>query len=502
MAAPAAWNLKGPDATSGSEWASRPRYVVSDIPTLLWRERGLMLVVFAVIFALGLMAAFSMKTRYPAYSSVLVRLGQEYVYEPRAGDAGRGAVPDSDQVIQSETEILSSAHLKQRVIERLGLAYIDPKLAERYASAGPADKREISGIALRELQSGFKVETAPDTPIIRVSFTHQKPEVAARVLNTLLEEYLIYRRAVLSETDSPALEQQRQSFEQKLAAADSAYEQFLNNNRIGDFVAEKTSLSQLQAQIEQQKYQTDAQLQDRLGRLAALNGQLAALTPEVGLFHDINPAAADKLVQLKVQREDLLARYKPNARPVQELDYQIAQLQMAIGAGRTSGESARRVGVNPVYQTVQTDKIQLAAESAALRQASEALARQIQQVTDRRIKLAGLEPAFQELSLDRDVLQANVRDFTVREQQSRAAQEIQAFSNDNIRIVERALPPTKGTSLKKPVAILSLLFAGFTALCAGLLRAFLRPGLPTPRSAARTLDLPVLGAASLKPRTA
>jgi uncharacterized protein involved in exopolysaccharide biosynthesis len=96
------------------------------------------------------------------------------------------------------------------------------------------------------------------------------------------------------------------------------------------------------------------------------------------------------------------------------------------------------------------------------------------------------------------VLQANVRDFTVREQQSKAAQEIAAYSNDSIRIVERALPATKGKSLRKPAFALALLFAAFTAACAGLLRAFLRPGLPTPRSASRTLDLPVLGAAPLK----
>lgn len=499
MAGPAAWS----DKTGQAEgWTPRARYALADLPVLLWRERWLMLAVFLAIFALGLAAAFSMKTRYPAYSSVLVRLGQEYVYEPRAGDAGRGAVPDSDQVLQSETEILGSAHLKQRTIERLGLAYIEPKLAQKYAAAGPAEKRVIMGSALRSMTSNFKVETAPDTPIIRVSFSHPKPEVAAKVLNTLLEEYLIHRRTVLSENAFPAIEQQRQAFEERLAAADSAYEDFLNNNRIGDFQAEKASLTQLQAQIEQQKYQTDAQLQERLGRLATLDRQFAALRPEVGLYRDVNVQPADKLVQLKVQREDLLARYKPDAKPVQEVDAQIAQLQAAIGAGRTSGEGARRIGVNPVYQSVQTDRIQLAAEVAALRHASAALESQVRQVTDRRLKLAALEPMFQELSLDRDVLQANVRDFTVREQQSRAAQEMAAFSNDNIRIVERALTPTQGKSLKKPVAVLALLFAGFSALCAGLLRAFLRPGLPTPRTAARTLEMPVLGSASLKPRSA
>ena len=48
------------------------------------------------------------------------------------------------------------------------------------------------------------------------------------------------------------------------------------------------------------------------------------------------------------------------------------------------------------------------------------------------------------------------------------------------------------------VLVLALLFAAFSALCAGLLRMFLRPGMPTPASAGRTLDLPVLGAAPLK----
>lgn len=135
-----------------------------------------------------------------------------------------------------------------------------------------------------------------------------------------------------------------------------------------------------------------------------------------------------------------------------------------------------------------------------MRQSQAELASQIDRLTARRLRLAELEPRFQELSLDRDVLQASVRDFSVKEEQSRAAQEIAAKSNDNIRIVQRAIPPTKGKSLRKPVVMLAFLFAGFSALCAGLLRMFLRPGLPTPQAAARTLDLPVLGAAGLKAR--
>ena len=498
MAPPGALTSRSYEASPSSVWANRPRYAARDFVVLLWRERLLMAAVFAVIVILGLVAALSLKTAYPAYASVLVRLGQEYVYEPRAGDAARGATPDSDQLIQSETEILGSAQLKQRVIQRLGLSAIYPELGKKYAAAKPDEQRKIMGAAIRAMEQGLKIETAPDTPVIRVSFENPDPQRAAKVLNSLLEEYLVYRRGVLGDRSSPVLEQQRLAFESRLAAADAAYEDFLNFNRIGDFAAEKTSLSQLQSQLEAQKYQVDAQLQDRLGRLSALERQFAQVSPEVGLFRDLNPAGADKLVQLKVQRENLLSRYRPDSRSVQELDAQIAHLERSLAAGRMEGDGARRVGVNPVYQTLQTDKIQLTAEVAALRQQSVALGGQLEQVLQRRLRLAELEPRFQELALDRDVLQSNVRAFTVKAEESRAAEEIAAQTSDNIRIVSRAIAPTKGKSLRKPIFALAILFGAFTALTVGLLRMFLRPGLPTPSSAARTLELPVLATARLK----
>ena len=66
--------------------------------------------------------ALTLKTLYPTHSSVLVKLGQEYVYQPRSGDAGRGAVPDNDQMVQSEAEIMGSDAVKMRVVGRLGVA--------------------------------------------------------------------------------------------------------------------------------------------------------------------------------------------------------------------------------------------------------------------------------------------------------------------------------------------------------------------------------------------
>ncbi|RYF92744.1 MAG: lipopolysaccharide biosynthesis protein [Caulobacteraceae bacterium] len=500
MAYAGSWTSVPHDPPARADWAGRPRYAPSDFVTLLWREKGLMLAVFLVIFLIGAGFALTLKKSYTAGSSVLVQLGQEYVYEPRAGDAARGAVPDTDSLVASETEILLSSQLRERTLRKVGLSVVYPTLGADYAAAPAAEKPLIMAKAVQDMGENMNVAATPLNPVVRITFEHPDPVMAARVLNVFLEEYLVYRRTVLVQSASPALERQRVLFEERLAEADTAYQEFLANNNLGDFAATKASMTQLIGQLEGQRYSLDASLQERQGRLASLESQLGGVAPEIGLYRDANTADTDKLASLKVQREDLRSRYTPDSQTMQNIDAQIRQLEAAVASGRTAAPGARRTGVNPVYQTLQTEKIQLAAEIASLRSARDANTAQYAEATTKLQQLAALEPQFTELTRDRDILQSSVRDYTVKEQQDDAARMMAGESNDNIRIVERASPPPKGASLKKPVLILAFLFAGFSALCAGLLRMFLRPGMPTPASASRTLDLPVLGAAPLKAR--
>lgn len=492
-----AWTYPAPASAPrpADGWSSRTRYAPTDFITLLWRDRFLMAAIFAVLFALGLAFAFTLKTGYEARSSIVVRLGQEYVYQPRAGDAGRGAVPDNDAVIQSEVEILGSAPLKERVIERLGVETIYPELRD---SKDPAAHAAAVSKATRAMEKSLKIETAPDTPVIRLGFKHDNPQTAARVLNAVLDEYMVYRQSILMQSDAPALLAQRTASEEKLAAADAALEAFMTFNNIGDFDSEKTSLNQLQQQLEQQKYSVAATLRERQARLSALSRQFAGLPSEIALYRDANLKGADQLHDLRLQRAELLSRYMPGSDRVQAIEEQIGDLERAQAATRAPGDSARRTGPNPVYQTLQTEKTQLTAEVAGLQQSLAAVTEQIGQITDRQLRLAQLEPRYQSLVRDRGILQQNVSDFATREQESLANSAIAGKGANNIRIVERATAPTQGSSLKKPVAVLALLFAGFTALTIGLLHIFLRPGVSTPLSAGRTLDLPVLGTARVK----
>jgi uncharacterized protein involved in exopolysaccharide biosynthesis len=106
--------------------------------------------------------------------------------------------------------------------------------------------------------------------------------------------------------------------------------------------------------------------------------------------------------------------------------------------------------------------------------------------------LSNLEPRYQELQRQRDLLEQNVRSFSEREVEARTRTEMIQQNVKNIRELERATPPVEGSSLKFPVAVLGILFAAFTALMAGLLRVMTREGFSTGRSIERTLGIPVL----------
>lgn len=476
----------------------RPRYSPSEWTGLLWRERVLIALVFALIFALGTFAASTLPKTYVARSSLLVHLGQEYVYQPRAGDAARGAVPLTSDVVQSEVEILSSDELKRRVIRNLGLQAIDPGLAAKWTSADPERRRLIEGAAVKIISRGLKVDTAPDIGVVRLSFQHRDPQAAAAILNGLIDAYLSYRHEVLTDPTSPLIAREKSAFEARLAQADAAYQDFQTQNGIGDLPTEKASLAVLRQSTLEEQYKAQRLLTDAQSKLASLNRSIEASPREIEIQHDVDMSASTKLLQLKLERRDLLSRYKPNAAPVKELDAKIAALEAFAASPGGASDKDMRLGANPVRQDLERHRNEATAEAAAQSHMLSELGRQLDEITRRQQRLSALESRYQDLSVEREVLQANIRAFAQRQEEARAAQELAGHGDDSIRVVDRASAPVEGASLRQPLFALSALFAAFTALCAGLLRVFLRRGFVTPEAAGRVLDLPVLATAPLK----
>lgn len=489
----------------------------------IWKERGLMLVIFMIIFALGASFAMLQKPTYPAYSSLLVRLGDEYVYQPTVGDVGQGFVPTTpDQLLQSEVEILTSATLRERVITKVGISRLNPELGQQYTSidgddeAADARRRIVIGEAVYQLGRGLKVTPAPNTPVIRLTYDHENPTVAANVLNRMIDEYLAYRREVLQGVTAPLIAAQRRAFEERLDVAQDNLEAFLEENRIGDFEGEQKANADLYAQVLDERYRVQAQRRQVEARRDALQKRVASINPEVNLYIDDTSRA--ELLELKIEREDLIARYEPTSPQIQNIEKRIAQLEGFITEGGAQGQGARRVGVNPVYQTLQTDLLQAEAEAASLTAREQALNSQLTSLSGRQLDMQKLNVQYQKLLRERNILEDNTQAFAEREEQTRASRELAEKVTDNIRVIERPITPTRATDLRIPLLVLSAIIAAMTAFAAGALTALLRRPTPPrqtrarPRSQApkhtpppslppsRVADMPVLAVVPTKGR--
>lgn len=462
-------------------WAEAPRMGLTDAAAMLWAERALVLAVGAAICALGLAAALMAPRSYAARAELLVRMGQEYVYQPGAGAAGLS--PDMQSVVNAEMRMLGSGTVVRGAIESIGVSTLYPEIA-----FGPdSDLRKLAA-AERAFVRNLTIETAPQTPAIGLSFAHKNPDIAARALNALIDAYLAHRRTVLVGGEYDVLAEESADLNTRAGAASESLSAFLTTHEISDFEAEMNALSARAADIETQALDATARQREAEARAGSLRTRMQSEPEEIQLSSESD--ARRELVEAQLEREQLLSRYQPDALPVREVDRRIAQLNTFLEGGDPA--SVTRRGANPVRQDLASQLYAMEAEARAQRGRAAALAQQRVDVRTRLRRMEALEPQFRQLERERTIVEANAQSFATRAEEARTRTQMLGRATDNITAVERALPPTQGKSLRWPIMIVTLLIAALVACAAGLSRALMRRSFPTPSSAARTLNAPVL----------
>ena len=62
---------------------------------------------------------------------------------------------------------------------------------------------------MRAVAAGLDVEVTPLSPVIGLSYKSDDPAKSARVLNTVIDQYLTYRREVFQDRATAAIRTQR-----------------------------------------------------------------------------------------------------------------------------------------------------------------------------------------------------------------------------------------------------------------------------------------------------
>lgn len=186
---------------------------------ILRRRKGLILSTSIVLTILGAVVTFSMTPKYTATSDVLLDLPKTTVTNVTDTRAVGGSLVNDAAAIRSEVDIISSPVLLKRVITDLDLlanphfrptlgvtkrlkhyaAEVLPAAAMNFLFPGQdlselsldEDRTPTLAEAVQPLQTNLAIYNDQGRSyVIRVSYTSEDPELAARIVNALTVQYV------------------------------------------------------------------------------------------------------------------------------------------------------------------------------------------------------------------------------------------------------------------------------------------------------------------------
>jgi len=466
----------------------RTRLGAADVALHLWRSKLLMFLVFLPIALLGVAASLMAPTTYSASTQLLVRQGPDNVFDPTANGPGRGAFARQDERLQAERELALSPIVAERVIKQIGLRRLYPDLAAAAQRAQPGRRSAIEQAALETFARNAGASAPPQSSILRMTFAHPNPALAVETLDAFVTNYMAYRLEVLAGRGAAGFSEQRSVIESRLEAADRSIRSYLERTGLSDFEAEREAVTRLYGELSDQQAQVSASLRETEAKVQGLRRQLAATPREIDLYTETS--TEKELFDLRLERDKLLVRYKPDSIAVQDIDKRIAQMEAFVRSGAAGG--VKRRGANPTFQSIEASLAAAQAGIDALAGRQAALAGQKAETEDRRQRLAVIEPEYRRLARERDALEASAGAFAAREQTELSRTEMAARSADTISIYEKARTPAKGASPRRLIIAAAAGLGLFAALAVGLLRVLTVGVFATAGSLERTLGVRVL----------
>lgn len=360
-----------------------------DLLAIGFRHKRLMVLSFLGIFLGATLVAVLQPNRYQAEMRILVK--RERVDPVVTADASASpqlAAEVTEEELNSEVELLKSKDLLESTIRACGLQNPTSSASSRVLTGirprgGPATSQgdKLINSAAHALQNRLNVEVVTKTNLIDVTYESPDPEVAARVLRTLANLYLEKHLAVHRPAGAfDFFQQETEDYRKELVKAEEHLVDFSHGARTVSPELEKGVELQKLADFDATQKQTQATIAEIQKRTSVLQKQAASLPHRmVTQIHNADNAGLlsqlrSNLLTLELKRTELLTKFEPSYRPVQEIDAQITQTRDALSAAEKSRLSDETTDRDPTYETVRGELAKAKADLAGLQARAKATA--------------------------------------------------------------------------------------------------------------------------------
>jgi uncharacterized protein involved in exopolysaccharide biosynthesis len=442
---------------------------LSGITSVLLRRKWQIVAVFLVVFSAVAAFTFFMPKQYESHMMILVKNERaDMIVSAGNGDGSgyRGEV--SENAINSEIEILNGFNLLQQVAVQCGL--------EKLEKTGNRPPAEALPIAIERatvgLQHDLKISSVRKANIIQVDYSDTNPRRAASVLRHLADAYL---EAHLKVHGTPGTYQffstQADHYQKELKDAEAKQEQFRQDHSIIMLAQQKDAMLQKATESEATLLQANAAIREFTDRIADTRRQLATAPSRIMTQTRVVPNQysiehlSSMLAELQNRRTQLLAKFRPEDRLVQEVEKEISDTQVTLEKTAKVTASEQATDINPVHQNLELELAKEQTELAGLEARRQALALQAKSYRSQLMFLGNSTSEYDDLTRTQKKAEENYLLYARKTEEARIAESLDRQKIANVAIAE---PPTEPHLPSKPNVrtnlTLGLLLAGFLSL--------------------------------------
>jgi uncharacterized protein involved in exopolysaccharide biosynthesis len=482
------------DLARGAEEAASP--TMRELAMVLFRQWKFFVGVSGLVFILAAVYALAGAT-YRAHVRVLVRRGRAdppVTAQPNAPpDFSRVEVTEEE--LNSEVELLKDDDVLRGVVRANDLAAHD-WLRWLRPHEGQAARVER---AAKKLAGRLDVEAIKKTNLIAVSYDASDPQVAARVLQSLASIYLEKHMEVhrpggqLHFFDQQIGESRRQ-----LEEAQGKLIDFTKSHDVVMAAQQRDLVLQRLNDVEASYRQAQEEMSDTEHRVHELDAQLGKLpqraTTQVRTADnpELLRALKASLLDLELKKTQLLTKFEPSHRLVQEAEQQILQAKAAIAAETSSPVRDETTDQDANYEWAKAELQKAQVEMKGL-EAREATTSEHLEAYRTLARTLGEDAIVQDdLTSSEKAAQDNYLLYVKKREEARMGDALDEGGIVNVAIAEQPVAPALPVW---PAGF--VLMAGFVAaLTSGTGVAFaadyLDPALRTPEEVFACLEIPVL----------
>src|SRR5271154_2180009 len=467
-----------------------------ELATILFRQRKLFIGVSGLILVLAVVYAFAGAT-YRSHVRVLVRRGRA---DPPV-TAQPNAPPDFSRVevteeqLNSEVELLKDNDVLRRVVRANDLGAQDwLRWLRPHEEQAAREER-----AAKTLSNRLEVEPIKKTDLIAVSYDASDPQVAAQVLKSLAGIYLEKHMEVHRPSGQLRFfDRQTGESRRQLEEAKETLLSFTDSHDVVMAGAQRDLVLQRLNEVEASYRQTQVEMSENGRRVHELEEQLAKLpertTTQVRTADnpELLRALKASLLDLELKRTQLLTKFEPSHRLVQEVEEQILQARAAIATEKLNPlrDETTDKDANYEWAKAELQKAQVVKRGLEARETTTAAQLARYRVIAHQL---GDEAVVQDdLTSSEKAAQENYLLYVKKREEARMGDALDAGGIVNVAIAEQPVVPALPVWPAGTVVLVGFVAALTAGTGAAFVADYLDPAVRTPDDALACLRIPVL----------